>query len=277
MTKERADMRRQGSIGRVASRLGLLLAVIAMTVWVLAPVVTVLVGAGSGDGIISNIVGVFDQDAMNAKGRILVPAIINTLVVATVLVVINLVLATVCAYGISRYPYRGSRILYTGVLVSRVVPAIAIVGPFFIAFRVLGVLSTPWALIISYNVFTLPLAMMTLKNYFDQLPVEIEEAAFVDGAGPWRTFLVITAPLARPGLVATGVLVFMEAWSEFFYSLVLTNQLTITPALAAFQSAQNFDWPGLAAATLVTMVPPVALALVFQRHIVGALAAGYDR
>ena len=120
--------------------------------------------------------------------------------------------------------------------------------------NVLGILNTPWALIISYNVFTLPLAIMILKNYFDQLPRELEEAAKIDGASRLLTLWLIIVPVAKPGLVAAAVLIFLEAWSEFFYSLVLTNQLTVTPLLAGFQSVQQFNWNSLAAATVMSRV-----------------------
>jgi multiple sugar transport system permease protein/trehalose/maltose transport system permease protein len=140
-----------------------------------------------------------------------------------------------------------------------------------VAFRVIGVLNSPWALIISYNVFPLPLAIMILKNYFDQLPREIEEAAKIDGAGRLLTLAIIILPIAKPGLVAAGVLIFLEAWSEFFSSLVLTNQLTVPPLLAGFQSVQQFNWNALAAATVISMVPPVLLVMIFQRNVVGSL------
>ncbi|MBL8595503.1 MAG: carbohydrate ABC transporter permease, partial [Devosia sp.] len=109
-------------------------------------------------------------------GTRLVPAIGQSLLVSACLVVLNLLIAGAAAYGLSRYPFRGARLFELSVIATRIVPAIAIIGPFFVAFRVIGVLNTPWALVISYNVFTLPLAIMILKNYFDQLPREIEEA-----------------------------------------------------------------------------------------------------
>jgi ABC-type glycerol-3-phosphate transport system permease component len=207
-------------------------------------------------------------------GARLLPAIGQSFFVSTVLVILNLVIAGCAAYGLSRYPFRGSRAFELSVIVSRVVPAIAIIGPFFVAFRIGGILNTPWALIVSYNVFTLPLAIMVLKNYFDQMPREIEEAAKIDGASRLQTLWIIIVPIARPGLVAAGVLIFLEAWSEFFYSLVLTNQLTVPPLLAGFQSVQQFNWNALAAATVMSMIPPVVLVVIFQRHVVGALTAG---
>ena len=210
-------------------------------------------------------------------GTRLVPAIGQSLIVSTVLVALNLLIAGAAAYGLSRYPFRGARAFELTVIATRIVPAIAIIGPFFVAFRVMGVLNTPFALIISYNVFTLPLAIMILKNYFDQLPYEIEEAAKIDGATRLQTLWMIIVPIARPGLVAAGVLIFLEAWSEFFYALVLTNQLTVPPLLAGFQSVQQFNWNALAAATVMSMLPPTVLVLIFQRHVVGALTAGVGK
>ena len=227
---------------------------------------SVLTGSNGGKGIGST-----------DLGSRLLPAIGQSFFVSAVLVVLDLVIAGLAAYAMSRYPFRGARAFELSVIATRVVPAIAIIGPFFVAFRVTGILNTPWALIISYNVFTLPLAIMILKNYFDQLPRELEEAAKIDGASRLLTLWLIIVPIAKPGLVAAGVLIFLEAWSEFFYSLVLTNQLTITPLLAGFQSVQQFNWNALAAATVMSMIPPVVLVLLFQRHIVGALTAGIGK
>jgi len=226
----------------------------------------VLLGSTGGAGIGST-----------TMGSRLVPAIGQSLFVSSMLVILNLFIAGAAAYGLSRYPFRGARAFELSVIATRIVPAIAIIGPFFVAFRVMGVLNTPWALIISYNVFTLPLAIMILKNYFDQLPREIEEAAKIDGATRLQTLWIIIVPIARPGLVAAGVLIFLEAWSEFFYSLVLTNQLTMPPLLAGFQSVQQFNWNALAAATVMSMLPPTVLVLFFQRHVVGALTAGVGK
>lgn len=210
-------------------------------------------------------------------GSRLIPSIGSSLLVATVLVALNLTIAGIAAYGLSRYPFRGSRTFEMTVIATRVIPGLAIVGPFFVAFRLTDLLNTPYALIISYNVFTLPLAIMILKNYFDQLPREIEEAAKIDGASRLMTLWIIVLPIARPGLVAAGVLIFLEAWSEFFYALVMTNQLTVPPLLAGFQSVQQFNWNALAAATVMSMIPPILLVLLFQRHVVGALAQGVSK
>ncbi len=204
----------------------------------------------------------------------LLPAIGRSIYVGLAIVVTNLVVGGAAAYAFSRYRFRGDRLAYLWLLASRVVPAIAIVSPFFVGFRQIGILNTPWALIIAYNVFTLPLAVWLLKSYFDTVPRTVEEAGMVDGGSRLRVLFSLVVPLARPGLIAAGLLVFLEAWSEFFYALVLTNQLTAPPLVAGLQSLQQFSWTTLAAATMCTLVPPVVLAVVFQRYIVGGLVRG---
>jgi ABC-type glycerol-3-phosphate transport system permease component len=96
----------------------------------------------------------------------------------------------------------------------------------------------------------------------------------VDGASRLRILWIIVAPLAAPGLIATALLVFLEAWSEFFYANVLTSQLTVPPLLASYNSLQTFSWNTLAAATVLSLVPPVLIAIIFQRYVVSGLSHG---
>jgi ABC-type glycerol-3-phosphate transport system permease component len=220
-------------------------------------------GEGTG-GVVSS---------TDAVERIL-PALGRSLVVGAVVALINVVVGGLGGYAFSRFPFWGARIGYFALIASRVVPGLAIVLPFFIVFRQLGLLNTMSALMIAYIAFTLPISVWVLKTYFDTVPPEIEEAAMIDGAGRLRSLLVIVAPLAKPGLIAAGLLAFLEAWSEFFYALVLTDSLTAPPVVAGLQSLQQFSWTTLAAATVVTVLPPVAIAIGFQRYIVSGLAAG---
>ena len=201
-------------------------------------------------------------------------ALSNSLIVGLLVAFSNILIGGFAGYAYSRYRFRGSQAGYLFLLATRVVPGIAIIVPFFAGFRALGLIDTPWALIISYNLFTLPFSIWLLKSYFDRLPREIEEAAYVDGASRLRTIFVIVAPLARPGLVATLLLIFLESWSEFFYAMVLTNSLTVPPLLASYQSLQTFTWNVLAAATVVSLIPPIILAVIFQRYIVSGLTQG---
>lgn len=204
----------------------------------------------------------------------LIPSMGKSVMIGLTVVVINLVVGGTAAYAFSRYPFRGAKIAYLGLLISRVVPAIAIISPFFVFFRRTGLLNTSWALIITYLVFTLPLSVWLLKSYFDSVPIELGEAARLDGASRLTCLIRIVVPIARPGLVAAGLLVFLEAWSEFFYSLVLTNQLTAPAVVAGLQNLQQFSWTTMAAASIFSLIPPIVLALVFQRYIVSGLARG---
>ncbi len=197
-----------------------------------------------------------------------------SLIIGVSVAVLNLLIGGLAAYGYSRFRFPGSRSGYVFLLVARVVPAIAIITPFFIAFRVTGLINTPFALIFSYFLFTLPLSIWLLRSYFDALSPEIEEAAMVDGASRLRILWTIVAPLAAPGLIATGLLVFLEAWSEFFYANVLTSQMTVPPLLASYNSLQTFSWNTLAAATVLSLIPPVLIAVVFQRYVVSGLSHG---
>ena len=198
-------------------------------------------------------------------------------VVGLLTVAVNLALGGTAAYSMSRYRFRGSRLSYLAVLFARLVPAIAIVAGFFVALRNLGLIDTRYALVIAYTSFTLPLTILLLKNYFDGLPRELDEAALVDGATRLQALWHVIRPIARPGFIAAACLVFLESWGEFFYALTLTNQLTIPPVLAGFRGFFQFNWTTLAAATVLAVVPPVLLALVFQRYVVRGLAQGVTK
>ena len=150
----------------------------------------------------------------------------------------------------------------------------ALIIPMFIIYRNLGMIDTPWALVISYNVFTLPMTIWILKEYFSTIPVDIEEMAMIDGATRFQAFRKVVLPVAAPGLTAAGLIAFMESWSEFFYALCLTNQLTFPPLLAGFRRLEQVNWNALAAAAVLGVIPPVILALVFQRYLVAGLSGG---
>ena len=180
------------------------------------------------------------------EGARLVPALANSALIGVVMVVFNLLVGGLAGYAYSRYEFVGRRSGYIFLLATRVVPAIALVTPFFVLFQRTGLLGSPLALMVTYNILTLPLCIWLLKSYFDKLPLEIEEAARVDGASLWQTIIFVVAPLSKPGLAAAGIIIFLESWSEFFFALILTNSLTAPPVLAGYNTMQQFGWPTLA-------------------------------
>lgn len=198
----------------------------------------------------------------------------NSFIVALLVAAYNLVVGTLAGYAYTRFRFFGSRATYLSFLGTRALPTMALIVPFFIIFRNLHVIDTVWVLVISYNVFTLPMTIWVLKEYFATIPVDLEEMAMIDGANRLRAFVSVVLPISGPGLTAAGLMAFLESWSEFFYALCLTNQLTFPPLLAGFRSLEQVRWNALAAAAVLGVIPPVLLALAFQRYLVAGLSRG---
>ena len=204
----------------------------------------------------------------------MMPALLNSTFVSVAVVVSNLIIGGMAAYAFSRFEFRFSRAAYLGVLMTRVLPALSLIVPLFIILRKLRLINTIWALIFTYTIFILPLTIWILREYFDTLARDIEEMALIDGATRWQAFRMVVLPLAVPGLIAVGVMSFMESWSEFFFALTLTNSLTYPPLLMSYRNLAQVNWNGLAAATIIGVIPPVAVAFVFQRYLVRGLSEG---
>ena len=204
----------------------------------------------------------------------MMPALVNSTIVSVTVVLLNLLIGGMAAYAFSRFDFRLSRIAYLSVLMTRVLPALSLIVPLFIILRKLRLINTLWALIFTYTIFILPLTIWILREYFDTLARDIEEMALIDGATRWQAFRMVLAPLAVPGLIAVGVMAFMEAWSEFFFALTLTNSLTYPPLLMSFRNLHQVNWNALAAATTLGVIPPVVVAFVFQRYLVRGLSEG---
>jgi trehalose/maltose transport system permease protein len=206
-------------------------------------------------------------------------ALVNSAFVASATVLLSLVIGSFGAYALGRLNFRGrSLVLYT-ILSMTMFPAIAILGSLFTMVRALGIYNTPYALILTYMTFSLPFTVWVLSNFFKSLPLELEQAAYVDGATAFQTFWLILLPLTAPGLVTTGLLAFIAAWNEFLYALTFTlgdQARTVPVAIALFAGAQEFEipWADIMAAAVVVTVPLVVLVLVFQQRLVEGLTAG---
>lgn len=203
----------------------------------------------------------------------------NSLLVATVVVTLSLLLGVTAAYPLSRISFRGRRLLLLTILSVSMFPQIAVLAGMFELIRTLGIYNTPLALIFGYLIFTLPFTVWVLTTFMGDLPVEIEEAAIVDGATAWIIVSKIFVPLMRPALVANGLLAFIAAWNEFLFALTFTSsntQRTVPVAIALLGGAGQFEipWGMIMAASVIVTLPLVGLVLVFQRKIVAGLAAG---
>jgi len=212
-------------------------------------------------------------------GRNFPISIWNSVFVATLTVVFALFLAVTASYALSRVQFRGRGLVLMTILAVSMFPQIAVLAGVFELIRFLGLFNTPWALILSYTIFTLPFTVWVLTTFMRDLPMEIEEAAIVDGASPWVIITKVFLPLMWPALVTTGLLAFIGAWNEFLFALTFTSSETTrtTPvaiALLSGASEQEVPWGNIMAASVIVTVPLVILVLIFQRKIVAGLTAG---
>jgi trehalose/maltose transport system permease protein len=221
----------------------------------------------------------FDNYIAVLQGREFPRNVLNSIFIASVTVGFALFLAVTASYALARVKFRGRSLLLMTILAVSMFPQIAVLAGLFELVRFLGIYNTPWAMILSYTIFTLPFTVWVLTTFMRDLPVEIEEAAIVDGATPWVIITKVFMPLLWPALVTTGLLAFIGAWNEFLFALTFTaseTQRTVPVAIAMLSGASEFEtpWGTIMAASVLVTVPLVVLVLIFQRKIVAGLTAG---
>lgn len=206
-------------------------------------------------------------------------AIWNSLVVAVCVTAINLVLGSLAGYAYARY---GKGRLMNGslwaLMMTRMTPSLALILPFFIVFRSVGLIDTRTALVVAYCSLILPLSTWMMKGYFENLPPNLEKAALVDGCTPFQAIWKIILPVARPGIVAAGIFCFLVSWNEFVFALILTGSpkaQTIPVIIAGFLVQLRFyDYGPMFAASVLAVIPPVVIALAFQHYLVRGMLSG---
>ncbi|GGB06876.1 sugar ABC transporter permease [Brucella endophytica] len=208
-----------------------------------------------------------------------VRSLANSVMIACIVVAASLLLSVTAAYALARVDFRGRALLMLTILSVSMFPQIAVLAGLFELIRWLGIFNTPFALIFSYMIFTLPFTVWVLTTFMRDLPVEIEEAAIVDGASPWVIITQVFMPLMWPVLVTTGLLAFITAWNEFLFALTFTSsdaQRTVPVAIAMLSGGSQFEipWGNIMAASVIVTVPVVVLVLIFQRRIISGLTAG---
>jgi trehalose/maltose transport system permease protein len=203
----------------------------------------------------------------------------NSLLISTVVVAISLLLAVTASFALARVRFRGRSLLLFTILSVSMFPQIAVLAGLFEIIRFFGIFNTPFALIFAYMIFTLPFTVWVLTTFMRDLPIEIEEAAIVDGATPWVIITKVFMPLMWPALVTTGLLAFIAAWNEFLFALTFTSSnatRTVPVAIALLSGSSQYEipWGNIMAASVIVTVPLVVLVLIFQRKIISGLTAG---
>jgi trehalose/maltose transport system permease protein len=204
----------------------------------------------------------------------------NSAFVAGATSFLSLLVGSFAAYALGRLRFRGRTALLYVVLSMTMFPSISILSGLYTIVRDFGLFGTPFALIVTYPVFTLPFTVWVLTSFFKGLPAEIEQAAIIDGATHLQTFRMILLPLTAPALVTTGLLSFVTSWNEYLFALNFTvtnpRAQTVPVAIAQFSGIESLQEPiaEIMAAAMIVTIPLVLLVLIFQRRIVAGLTAG---
>ena len=204
---------------------------------------------------------------------------LNSLIIAVATTVLSLIFGTMAGYALARFTYWGNIKFHLSfwILSTRMMPPIVTIIPLFIFFGTLDLLNTKTAVVIAYTAFNLPFVTWMMKSYFQELPVELEEAAIVDGDTRWGAFIRIAVPLARPGLAATAIFSLILAWNELLLALILTEtqqSVTLPIGIAGRVTQYTTYWGEISAAGFLASVPIVIFAFIVQRHLVRGLSFG---
>ncbi len=269
---------------RVLSHIGLAISCIALAFFLLFPLYyAVLTSFKSGSALfrvdywpteidVSSYIRIWQEQPLARN-------ILNSIFVATTVVILSLGLALTAAYALGRVQFRGRKFLLYTILGVSMFPQVAVLSGLFEVIRIFGLYNNLGALILSYMIFTLPFTVWVLTTFMRDLPVEIEEAAIMDGLGPFVIVTRIFMPLMGPAMVATGLLAFIAAWNEFLFALTFTlsnEQRTVPVAIALITGASEYElpWGNIMAASVIVTVPLIVLVLIFQRRLVAGLTAG---
>jgi ABC-type glycerol-3-phosphate transport system permease component len=206
----------------------------------------------------------------------IVPNLVSSLIVAVSTTLLSIVIAVPAAYALARLRLPGKRPVGFYVLATQLVPPIGLIIPYFLILNRIGWMDSYKGMVLIYLTFSLPFAIWLLVSYFEDIPREMEEAALLDRASRWQAFWYVILPQARGAIAVTVIFVFLNAWNEFLFAVVLggANVKLVTVAMYNYINTEQTQWAQLSAAALLAMLPVIVLGLLAQKHIVKGLTAG---
>lgn len=267
-------------------------AVLLLCVWVLAPFAWLVISSVSTRAHLTSLPLQWIPDQLNLEHyrsiftggegstsvhRSLRRGGLNSLFVAGGATLISLMAGSLAAYAVSRLRFRLQGPFLVTMLATQLLPTVVLIIPMYVVFRYAGLLDTIWALMLADIAIILPLIIWILKGYFEGIPAELEAAARIDGCTRAGALFRVVLPLSRPGLAASGMFAFIIAWNEFFTAFIFSSTLdskTLSVIVAEFSSKVGVDYGAMSTAGVLTSIPPVLLALLFQRYIIQGLTAG---
>jgi multiple sugar transport system permease protein len=216
----------------------------------------------------------FHAEGQAAK---ILPSMLNSLIVAGAVTIVNLVIGTTAGYAYARFRVPLKTFSLFALLFTRMLPTVVLIPAYFLLFKALGLQNTLTGLVLAYCSFTLPFTVWIMKAYFETIPTDLDKSALVDGCNRLQAYYWIVLPVSGPGLVASGAFTFMLCWNEFIVAQVLNTKLgttTLPPVVAGMNGQINIDYSVIAASGFLSALPAVLLVLGFQKYMVQGLTAG---
>ena len=217
---------------------------------------------------------------ISQEARLIPRGMLTSTIIALSVMGVNILFGSMAAYAFARIKFRGRSPTFMGIIMCRLIPASALVVPFYLIVQAFGLIETKAAIIMVHSLLTLPFTVLILTMFFRRIPVEIEESAVVDGAKPFQVFLKITLPLSAASMVATGLFAFMLSYSEFMYSQVLGGSLgtrTLPVVMASLAYNPDMIWGMLMAGVFLTLIPSLVLAIVVWKFVVENIVLGASK
>jgi len=205
-------------------------------------------------------------------------ATLNSVEISLGVVLISVLLGGMAAYGFSRYPFKGSRILLSGLLITRMVTPAALVVPLYLIMNSLGLLNNVVSIILGVAVLNLPLVVWITRPFFDALPREIEEAGLLDGLSPFGVFWRVAVPLAAPGLLTVALLSFIAGWTDLLFPISFSTTpeaAPLTSQLLQMQTGYKIYWSSLMAGSIYLTLPTLIVSFALQKYLVRGMRLGY--
>ncbi|WP_066585179.1 carbohydrate ABC transporter permease [Cellulomonas timonensis] len=202
---------------------------------------------------------------------------LNSMIVAVLAVVVSTIIAVMCGYALSRYSFRGKNAFQLLMLSTQFIPGAMMLIPLFKIFQGMGLMNSLWALVIADTVFHLPLSMLLMAGFIKNIPISLEEAAWVDGCSRFAGFRRVIFPLLVPGMVAVGAYAFIGAWNNFLFAVMFINEqskFTVPVGLSYMLGEFGVDYGSLAAGGLIAVLPVILLFAYVQKYLVTGLSAG---
>ena len=253
-----------------------------LLVFSLAPVLWVASTAFKPDNEIYSLTWIPSQPTMKHFQAVLgnenmLRYFMNTAIVSVSATILSMLVATLGAYGFSRYRFPGSNSILGFIMFTRILPRVSIVIPFYMTLRQLRLLNTYPGLVLVYLMVVMPVTIWMLKGFFDGIPYEIEEAASIDGCSPLKMLWLVVLPICLPALASVGMYAFILSWNEFLFALIMTNDKTTRPisvGLAFYIDEMGVHWGQLMAASALMSIPAMIVFSLSQNMLVKGLSAG---